>query len=318
MRSLITGANGFVGTHLVEHLLARGESVMGCSGSGVWKMGMPEAVTRAVPLRTWNQAEEPSREFLDRVEAFEPNCIYHLAAVTVPGQCGDREPTDLAWRVNVVGTQRIADLAARLPVSPRIVFVSTCRVYGDVPADRGPLTEDSPLAPVTAYGRTKRAAEQVLAEAIASQGIDAVIIRSFQHAGPRQDPRLMLAEWCRQFAVPSAEPVQIRNMDSYLDFTDVRDVVRAYPLLAANGRTGEAYNVGCGIARRSGDLFLKLREIADPNRPYEETRPGVRREPIADITRLRETTGWTPQIPPEKTLSDSFAFWRAHANCWDR
>jgi GDP-4-dehydro-6-deoxy-D-mannose reductase len=310
MRSFITGITGFVGTHLAEHLLANGDPVTGCSASGVWKPDAPARLVQEAPLWQWNLAGALPDDLRHRLEGFRPQVIYHLAAVTVPSQCGDDSPTELAWNANVIGTKRLVEFAADLPGSPRVLFVSSCRVYAPAPPRSPVLSETYPLAPTMPYGKTKLAAEQAMNELIRTRQVDGVIIRAFQHAGPRQDRRLMLAEWCRQFVSPASRPVKIRNLDSYLDFTDVRDVVRSYRLLATRGEAGGAYNVGCGIARRSGDLFLKLRAIADPGCEFVETRPGRRQEPIADIARLQAATGWQPEIPLEQTLTDALAYWR--------
>jgi len=140
------------------------------------------------------------------------------------------------------------------------------------------------------------------------KGLDVVIVRAFQHTGPRQNPRMMLPEWVSQFAAASREPVQVHTLDAHIDVTDVRDVVRAYRLLTERGDSGRIYNVGSGVSRRSGDLFELLRAMADPGRPVVELRPGRKQAPIADIARLAECTGWRPEIPIERTIADMWAY----------
>ena len=143
--------------------------------------------------------------------------------------------------------------------------------------------------------------------------LDAVIVRAFQQAGPRQDARLVLSEWCRQLLTPAAEVVRVQSLDSYFDMSDVRDVVRAYRLPAVHGRAGEIYNVGSGVCRRSGDLLAQLQTLADCRLPVIEVASGVTQLPIADTTRLRRATPWEPQVPIEQTLEDTLAFWRSLA-----
>ena len=102
----------------------------------------------------------------------------------------------------------------------------------------------------------------------------------------------------------------MQTLDAHVDVTDVRDVVRAYRLLAEWGDSGRIYNVGSGVSRRSGDLFELLRAMAGPDRPVVELRPGRKQDPIADITRLTACTGWRPEMPIERTIADTWAWWR--------
>jgi GDP-4-dehydro-6-deoxy-D-mannose reductase len=192
-----------------------------------------------------------------------------------------------------------------------VLLVSSCHVYAPVPRGRATVAEDAPLGPTGGYGRTKLAAESELTRAVADEGLDAVIVRAFQQAGPRQDPRLMLSEWCRQMLAPGTAAVRVKSLDSYFDMSDVRDVVRAYRLLAAQGRRGEIYNVGSGVCWRSGDLFERLRVLAGCDRPAVEVAPGATQQPVADTTRLHGATGWRPEIPIDRTLADTWAFWQA-------
>ena len=310
-RALITGATGFVGSFLAEHLLACGDEPLGVSASGRWPDELLGdrtfgATARRVPLVAWDVAESPSAETLRAFEEFAPTVIYHLAALSVPKECGDVEPTERALAVNVGGTRAVVELAARLPSRPRLLFVSTGHVYGG----SGAVDESAPLEPRGPYGRTKVLAEAELLREIAAGRADGVIARAFKHAGPRQGPQMMLSEWCSQFARPSREPVLVQTFDSYLDLCDVRDVVRAYRLLVERAPSGGIFNVGGGRSVRCGDLFLALRDMADPERPYRETKPGLKREPIADIGKLAALTGWRPEIPVATTLRDTLDWWR--------
>jgi GDP-4-dehydro-6-deoxy-D-mannose reductase len=103
----------------------------------------------------------------------------------------------------------------------------------------------------------------------------------------------------------------VLNRDSWFDMTDVRDVARAYRLLAVHGQCGQIYNVGSGRSQRSGDVFDRLLQLADCRRPWIELKPGTRQEPIARIDRLQQATGWQPQIPLDATLRDTLAYWRS-------
>lgn len=312
MKAFVTGITGFAGTHLAEHLLASGDVLLGCSRDGRWKAHTPDAL-RSLPVLAWDVASEISDESRRALAAYKPDCLFHLAAVSVPRECGAEEPTSYAWEANVQGTQAVLRLAASLPRRPRLLLVSSCHVYAPVSRQRPRVAEDAPTGPTAGYGKTKLAAEAALLRAVTEDGLDAVIARAFQHAGPRQDARLALSEWCRQLLAPEADAVRVRSLDSYFDISDVRDVVRAYRLLAIHGCAGEIYNVGSGVCRRSGDLLAQLQTLTDCRLPVVETTSGVIQQPIADATRLCQATRWQPQVPIMQTLADTVSFWRSLA-----
>ncbi|NLF71052.1 MAG: NAD(P)-dependent oxidoreductase [Candidatus Anammoximicrobium sp.] len=312
MRAFITGITGFAGSHLTEHLLASGDRVLGCSHSGCWRPHTP-AVLRPLSLLAWDVTAGVADHVRSAVAEFDPDCLFHLAAISVPRDCGASEPSRQAWEANVHGTQAVLRLAATLPRRPRVLLASSCHVYAPVPPARPLVREDAPTVPAGGYGKTKLAAESELLQAVAEEGLDAVIARAFQHAGPRQDARLAISEWCRQLVSPEAERVRVQSLSSCFDLSDVRDVVRAYRLLAIHGRAGEIYNVGSGVGRTSGDLLAQLQSLANCRLPVAEVAPAAIQQPLADTTRLRQATGWQPWISVERTLQDTLAFWRAAA-----
>ena len=312
-RALITGLTGFVGGFLADHLLQLGDEVWGVSPDGRWLDSSPQEIRARVRLLAWDVGDAaPLRaELRQALVDFAPQWIFHLAALSVPEDCGRDAPTPLTMAVNVEGTRRVLDLAAALPSRPRVLLASSSHVYAPVPAEAAFLSESAPLGPTRAYGQTKLAAEAEVQRAVAAGRCDAVIARSFAHTGPRQTPRMMLPQWAQQFAAGSG-PVQIHSRDVTLDLTDVRDVVRAYRLLLLRGRTGAVYNVGTGAPRLSGQILDILRGLADPQhkRVITELRPGVRFDPLADIARIVAETGWRPEIPLEQTVADTWTWWR--------
>jgi len=307
-RALVTGASGFVGGFLIEHLRAMGDTVLACdvAGSGQRAAG-------SVGWIAWDLTDAAGVDtgVRGRIETFRPEVVYHLAALSIPADCGEVEPTPRAVAVNVEGTRRVVELAASLDRRPRLLVVSSSHVYGSVAPESPVVTEESPTRPASGYGKTKLAAEQAALAIGCREAIDVIVARAFQHTGPRQSPRMMLPEWASQFAAPSAEPVRVHTLDAHVDLSDVRDVVRAYRLLVERGAASGVYNVGSGVSRRSGDLFELLRQMAGPSRPVVELRPGRKQEPIADISRLAACTGWRPAIPIEQTIADTWAWWRA-------
>jgi GDP-4-dehydro-6-deoxy-D-mannose reductase len=308
-RALITGISGFIGGHLAEHLLASGDAVLGCTSRGTWRRDSPAAVVDRVELVAYDISREDGLATASRraIERFRPTCIYHLAALSVPQDCGDAEPSSAAIAVNVDGTRRVLELAAALPSRPRLLFISSSHVYAPVRPEAPRVAETAPLGPTRGYGRSKVAAEEVVRHGC---GSDVMIVRAFQHAGPRMDARLMLSQWSRQFLADNARPIEVYTRDAHIDLSDVRDVVRAYRLLAERGWAGEVYNVGCGVSRTSGAILDILRRVAAPSRAVVETRPGFKQGPIADVSRLAARTGWSPAIPIEQTVADTWAWWQ--------
>ncbi|MEO8496524.1 MAG: NAD-dependent epimerase/dehydratase family protein [Planctomycetota bacterium] len=314
MRAFITGVTGFAGSHLAEHLLACGDEVLGSSHLGRWAHGVPKAVQREVSLFSWDLtmgADEATRRI---VSDFRPDAIVHLAAISAPSECGTTEPTSQALASNVGGTRSVTELCRTLPTRPRVLLASSCYVYAPVSPDSPVVTEEAPVGPSRAYGKTKLLAEQELRRAIQDEQLDGVIARSFQHAGPRQSPRMILPEWVCQFVQTNDGPIRVGCLDTYLDLTDVRDICRAYRLLSVDGQRGNVYNVGSGICLRSGDLLEVIQRCACVRREVIESQPGRRQHPIADISRLTDRTGWKPEIPLEQTVTDTLNYWRERCN----
>ncbi|HEX5445621.1 MAG TPA: NAD-dependent epimerase/dehydratase family protein [Pirellulales bacterium] len=314
MKALITGITGFAGGFLAEHLLACGDEVLGCSRSGRWPAWAGAELRRLGLLACdVGDAAGITDQARQQIARFTPDCIYHLAALSVPADCGTIEPAGRAIEVNVGGTSRVLELASDLARKPRVVFISTSHVYGAATEQHHLLDEATPAAPRRAYGKTKWLAEQVATRARSEQGLDVLVVRSFQHSGPRQEPRLMLPEWTAQF-VGGEEAVRVKHLNTWIDLSDVRDVVRAYRLLAEQGEQNGVYNVGSGVARRTGGILDVLRRLAGPDREIIEQQPGDERwDPIADIRRLQAATGWRPEIELETTVRDTLDYWRQAA-----
>jgi GDP-4-dehydro-6-deoxy-D-mannose reductase len=316
---LITGITGFVGGHLAEHLAAQGDAVIGSARNRVWRSGVPASVLEAAPVLAWDITQPPEDDFVEQVAAFQPDHIFHLAGISVPGDCGDWAPTDAALKANVHGLEHVAHLAQRLDSQPRLVFVSSCQVYTPLPqgaspsgADRlaaGAVNEDAERVPERGYGMTKVAAEDIVFGRVQEGSLNAVILRAFNHTGPRQAPRMMLPEWAAQLARGLDGPLKIISRDSHLDMTDVRDIVRAYRELALLGQSGLAYNVGSGSSIRSGDVLEMLLRRYDADVTIHERSPGRTQLPIADISRLNSVIDWRPEITLEQTIDDTLQYW---------
>ncbi|HWB08980.1 MAG TPA: NAD-dependent epimerase/dehydratase family protein [Pirellulales bacterium] len=311
MRAFITGITGFAGGFLAEHLLASGDDVLGSSRRAEWP-NWANGDLRRVKLLKWDVGDgNPPAEVATAVARFAPDCVYHLAALSIPSDCGTTDPTERAIQVNVRGTERTLDVAANLPRPPRVLFVSSSHVYAKATKEKHRFDESAPTDPQRAYGKTKLMAEEAVRRTAARRGVDTIIVRAFQHTGPRQEPRLMLPEWAAQFARPSSEPIQVKHLNTWVDLTDVRDVVRAYRLLGERGQAGGIYNLGSGVATRTGEILDVLLKLGRSSRAVVELQAGPEKyDPIADIRRLQAATGWRPELSLETTVADTLAYWR--------
>ena len=302
MRALVTGASGFAGGHLVEALKHKGAEILACGGPHDANSGYrPIDLSDAQSLR-------------DALDSFRPTVVFHLAAQTfVPESL--RSPAE-TYEVNVMGTVRLAEAVRTYAGGPRprMLFTSSAEVYGRREAGEFPLRETLDLRPATPYGASKAAAETVLLAHARGFDLDVVVARAFNHIGPGQNERFVVASLAAQLArVASGEAphLLVGNLSAARDFLDVRDVVAAYVALAADGERGEVYNVCSGKAVTIRDVLRELITIARV--PVE-----VREDPlrfrsaeiplyVGDPQKLRDRTGWQPGIPLVRSLRDVYA-----------
>ena len=295
VRAFVTGGHGFVGTWLRQHLEEQGDDVLAPD---------PELdITDLAAIR-------------DAVTVYQPDALYHLAALPHVGESW-ADPTR-SFRVNAEGTLCVLEAARACTRPPRVVFVGSGEVYGQVSGDRLPINEDEPLMPVSPYAAGKAAAEMLAIQAGLAHGLPVVRARPFNHIGPRQSPTFVVSSLAREVAEAERKglkTVKIGNLSARRDFTDVRDVVRAYRLLAERGVAGQAYNVCSGrdvaveeLARRLlGMADGELRLEVDPARLRAVDVPVVR----GDRSRITSATGWRPEIALDQTLADTLAYWRS-------
>lgn len=295
MEALVTGVAGFVGRHLVSHLQARGDSVTGIDREHGIDLLDPPALTAAI------------------AEA-GPDAVYHLGGWSDVGGSW-AAPRD-AFRVNAEGTLNVLEACRAAGVS-RVLLVSSADVYGKVSLSELPLTEESPFRPVTPYAASKIAADELGLQAWLGYGLEVLRVRAFNHLGPGQTNRFVcpaLAERIALNELEGREVVTVGNLTPRRDFTDVRDVVRAYRLLVEEGEPGEAYNVCSGHDIAIAELADRLVTMAA--RPMRlEGDPALQRPvdvPVlrGDYAKLHKATGWDPEIELDQTLRDVLDEWR--------
>ncbi|HSH58890.1 MAG TPA: GDP-mannose 4,6-dehydratase [Acidimicrobiales bacterium] len=287
MRALVTGGSGFVGSWLRAHLEEMGDEVL--SPGDELDVTEPASVERALTGAC-------------------PDAVYHLAGLAHVGRSWE-EPLRF-FETNAVGTLHVLDAARRCRSVPRVLLVSSAEVYGAVQPEELPLTEERPMRPVTPYAASKAAAEMVGMQAHLGWGLPVIRARPFNHLGPGQAPT---------FAVPAlagrvlsalrtgSGVLRTGNLSARRDFTDVRDVVRAYRLLVARGEAGAAYNVCSGrdvsmeqvVNHLMAISGAELRMEPDPELMRLVDVPALR----GDASRLEAETGWSPEVPLEESLT---------------
>jgi len=311
VRVLITGVAGFVGGHVVELLRAE----------------HPEAEMFGLDSRPGNRAralgieivqanlEDSSsvRQALDRVR---PERIVHLAAQSSPQRSWEDPAGTL--KTNLLGLLHVLEAARALSLAPRLLVVGSAEEYGLVRPDQTPLREDTPLRPASPYAVSKVAQGFLALQYALSLDLPIVRTRTFHHTGPRRGEQFAESSFARQLAEIEvgrrAPRLEVGNLDAVRDFTDVRDVVRAYWALLDHGVPGEVYNVCSGRGVRLGDLLeelialsglkVEVRVDADRLRPHDV--PVL----VGDPSRLRAATGWEARTPLSRTLRDLLDHWR--------
>jgi GDP-4-dehydro-6-deoxy-D-mannose reductase len=291
VRALVTGGLGFVGRHLVEHLRQCGDEVAVIDHHGEHAVDITDGDALHVAI----------------AEA-APEAVYHLAGWADVG--GSWKEPVAAFRANAEGTLNVLLACAAAGVG-RVLSVGSADVYGVVTEAELPLTEHSPLRPASPYAASKVAADFLGLQAFLGQGLGVIRVRAFNHLGPGQTDRFVAPALAARIAAnerDGGDTVTVGDLSPRRDFTDVRDVVRAYRLLVEHGAPGEVYNVCTGrdlSVQQLADHLLTL--AARPMRL--ETDPALLRPvdiPVlrGDATKLREATGWTPEVSIDQTLAD--------------
>jgi GDP-4-dehydro-6-deoxy-D-mannose reductase len=296
VRVFVTGARGFVGGHLVPRLIDEGF----------------EVTATDLDLDVCDPAAVEAR-----LRQVTPEAIVHLAAQS--SVAASTEDPERTHRINTGGALSVLEGALRCGSRPRILLIGSADQYGRAAPGSPPFTEDSPLAPASAYARSKTDAEQ-LATSFVDAGLEVVRIRAFSHSGPGQSDAFALSSFARQIAEIEAgrrEPVlRVGNLDSVRDYLDVDDVVEAYLRLLDPTVGADIYNVASGVGTRLGDLLDRLLDLAG-------SRPSIERDPeryrpadcsVGDASRLRAATGWKPRVSIERMLERLLADWSRKIN----
>jgi GDP-4-dehydro-6-deoxy-D-mannose reductase len=304
---IVTGAGGFAGSHLIEHLAAAGVRPIG------WTRSPP-------PSSLLSSAAWEHIDLLDRgrvrsaIARLRPSIVYHCAGAPHVAQSWRDTAAPLAG--NVLATHHLFDGIRRAGIQCRVLVPGSAHLYAPSSV---PLHEGDAVAPGSPYAWSKFAQEQLGLRAVEEDDIEVILTRSFNHTGPRQSPAFAAPGFARQIALMERgmqkAVLRVGNLEPRRDLTDVRDTVRAYMLLVEMGRAGEVYNVASGESRSMREVLdgliarskIAVQVEIDP----QLLRPNDIPVLTGDATRLRTTTGWRPEIAFERTLDDLLSYWRA-------
>ena len=312
---LITGASGFVGSHLVDYLALDSNNILfGTHFSKSPPKNLDKSKERIQLLEIDLRNENEVYNLVDKVK---PDVIYHLAAFTSAADSfkSPRETVlnNIACQINIFEAMRKSKL-----LNSRTLVVASAEIYGTVKKEDLPMDEETPLNPTNPYAVSKLTQDFLGRQYFLSYGLKTVRVRPFNHVGPRQAPNFVVSSFAQKIVEiekgKRAPILPVGNLEAKRDFTDVRDVVRAYSLLMEKGEFGEVYNIGSGTSYKISEVLEKLLSFSSAkitvNVDKSLFRPIDDPDLVCDATKINRLTGWKPEIPMEKTLKDTLDYWR--------
>lgn len=309
MKALIIGGAGFVGSYLIEHL------INDCG----WTVSVTKLDSEIIHhnnISIFNLNILDKQAIITLLRDIKPDCIFHLAA---------QSSVSLSWKnpeltidVNIKGSINLLDAVRELDYTPRILLIGSGEEYGHILPKETPIRENNPCRPGNIYAATKTFQNMIGKIYADAYQMDIIMVRAFNHIGPKQSPTFVVADFCKQVAEIEKglqEPViKVGNLGAKRDFTDVRDVVKAYSLLIQKGKAGETYNVGSGEAIAIEDLLKLILSFSKMEIQIEIDNSRLRPVDIpiieADIQKLVECTHWKREITLENTIRDTLEYWR--------
>lgn len=316
MKVLITGATGFVGSHLAELCIQKGCEVYGTTR---WRSNTKNLnhllKERQIKLIECDLIDAHAVRSI--IEDVKPDRIFHLAAQsyvkaswTEPMQTLDN---NIRGQVNIFEAVRKID-----DYDPLIMIAGSSEEYGNADENQMPIKEDVPLLPVSPYGVSKVAQDLLGYQYFQSYGLKIVRTRAFNHTGPRRGEVFVCSSFAKQIAKIEKHPgnniIKVGNLDAERDFTDVRDMVNAYWLALEKGEPGDVYNICYGKCYTIKSILTKLKSLSNTSinivQDPERMRPSDLTVLLGDSTKFREKTGWEPKIKISETLQDILDYWR--------
>lgn len=310
MKALVVGGGGFVGPYLVRHLKDELGYEVTVTKTEKETLAMDGAVVKNLDILDKNQISELLNEE-------NPDYLFHLAAQSSVAYSW-KNPT-LTVDVNIKGCVNLLEAVKDADEKPRVLLIGSGEEYGHIKKDECPIIEDNVLRPGNIYAATKSCQNMLGKIYSDAYGLDIMMVRAFNHIGPNQTPVFVVADFCKQVAdieKGKQEPViYVGNLSAKRDFTDVRDVVKAYALLVKGGKRGETYNVGRGHAVAIEDILKEIVSMSDKDIEVKVGEKKLRPVDVPiiepDIEKIKKEVGWEPVIELRQTLEETLEYWRS-------
>jgi len=312
-KALITGISGFVGSHLAELLLSENIEVHGYAHPKHSRDNIKH-LEEKINLAYLDLLDKKSLEENLGKNSFD--YIFHLAAFSSPSQSFDNAKDTL--KNNIFAQLSLLEAAVKTKSKATILIVGSSDQYGAVSRQYLPIKEETPFAPTSPYAVSKIAQEMLGLQFFLHDNLSVVRVRPFNHIGPRQSKVFVVPAFASQIAALEKKgggEIKIGNLNSFRDFTDVRDIVRAYLLALENGEAGEVYNIGSGHTYKIEDILNQLISLSSVEIKVKVDNSLIRIKDVnkiyCDPTKFQKKTGWNPKIPISKTLSDTIEYERS-------
>ena len=312
-RALIIGATGFVGNYLVKELLVNHDMEI-----HVTKLPKEQLEVSQNEYNMIHNLDILNRDDIANIlYEIRPDYIFHLAA---------QSSVSIAWKnpgltvdVNIKGSINVMEAIREMFYKPKVLLIGSGEEYGHILENEIPISEESRLRPGNIYAATKVCQNMIGNIYSRAFNMDVMMVRAFNHIGPGQSSIFVVSDFCRQVAEIEAglkKPVMyVGNLEVKRDFTDVRDIVRAYALLIKTGSAGETYNVGSGHSYTIREVLDEIISLSSEKIKVEIDMNKIRPVDVpiieADITKINQITGWKPLIPLRQTLQETLDYWRA-------
>jgi GDP-4-dehydro-6-deoxy-D-mannose reductase len=310
----ITGISGFAGSFLAEHFVSSGlVEVYGTTISD----DSPNLSSIKEKLNLVKLDLMDSKKVSEVISDIMPDSVFHLAALTAPSESFANPAgfltNNITAQVNVLEGIKLANLP-----NTKVLVVSSADIYGIVKPEDLPINEKAPLNPANPYAVSKIAQDFLGLQYANSYTMHIVRVRPFNHIGPRQTPQFVVSKFAKQIADiehKKMEPIlKVGNLDAKRDFTDVRDMVKAYDLVLEKGTAGDVYNIGSGVSFTIKEILEKLLSLSSVSIKIEQDknllRPSDNPELVCDCSKIKSLTGWNSEISIDQTLRDTLDYWR--------